>query len=114
MNLPQAALGLIVLLQLACEQWHLSINRDGLVFVSVIGDVGEPRHRFRLRARDAEGTIRTMDLPASGELTLTPVADGELQLSLLVPEGCRVAGPNPQSLTVSGGQERISFEVRCS
>lgn len=55
-----------------------------------------------------------MDVPASGQLTLTPVADGALQLTLLAPEGCQIAGPNPQILTVSAGQEgRVAFEVRC-
>ena len=111
----RAALGLAGLLHLAaCDQWHLSINSDGLVFISVIGDAGESRHRFRLRTRDAGGTVRILDVPASGELTLTPVADGLLQLTLLAPEGCQVAGPNPQTLTVSAGREgRVAFDVRC-
>jgi hypothetical protein len=111
----RAALALAGLLHLAtCDQWHLSINSDGLVFVSVIGDNGEPRRRFRLRSRDAGGTIRVLDVPASGQLTLTPVADGALQLTLLAPEDCQVAEPNPQSLTMSAGQEaRVAFDVRC-
>jgi hypothetical protein len=110
----RSAFGLAGLLLLAaCDQWHLSINSDGLVFISVIGD-GEPRGRFRLRTRDAGGTIRIMDVPASGQLTLTPVADGALQLTLLAPEGCQIAGPNPQTLSVSAGQEsRVAFDVRC-
>jgi hypothetical protein len=112
----RAALGLAGLLCLAaCDQWHLSINRDGLVFIAVIGDHGGSREGFRLRTRDAGGMTRTLDLPASGQLTLTPVADGELQLTLLTPGHCRVAGPNPQTLMVSAGQEeRVSFDVRCS
>jgi hypothetical protein len=111
----RAALALAGLLHLAtCDQWHLSINSDGLVFVSVIGDNGEPRQRFRLRSRDAGGTIRVLDVPASGQLTLTPVADGVLQLTLLAPKDCQVAEPNPQMLTVSAGQEaRVAFDVGC-
>jgi hypothetical protein len=111
----RAALGLAGLLLLAaCDQWHLSINGDGLVFISVIGDHGGPRDRFRLRTRDAGGTTQIVDLPPTGQLTLTPVADGALELTLLAPEGCQVAEPNPQTLTVSAGQEsRVAFDVRC-
>ena len=98
----------------ACDQWHLSINSDGLVFISVIGDGGEPRGRFRVRTRDTDGTTRMLDVPASGHLTLTAEADGALQLTLVAPESCRVAGPNPRTLTLSAGQEaRVAFDVRC-
>lgn len=116
MRVPRAALALAALLYFtACEEWHLSINSDGLVFISVIGDAGEPRHRFRLRTRDADGAVRTMDVPASGQLTLSPVADGILEVTLLTPEGCRVAGSNPRTLAVSAGQEiGLVFDVRCA
>ena len=112
----RAALALTGLLHLAaCDQWHLSINSDGLVFISVIGDHGAPREHFRLRTREAGGTIRILDVPASGQLTLTPVADGALQLTLLAPEGCQVAGPNPQTLIVSADHESsVAFVVRCA
>jgi hypothetical protein len=43
------------------------------------------------------------------------VADGELQVALLVPEGCRVSGPNLQTLTVFAGREsRVAFDVHCA
>lgn len=113
--MPRAGLVLAGLLYLtACDQWHLSINSDGLVLISVIGDAGEPRHRFRVRARDAEGAVRILDVPASGQLTLTPVADGTLELTLLHPEGCRVAGANPRTLSVAAGESvKVDFDVRC-
>lgn len=112
----RAALTLAGLFLLAaCDQWHLSIDSDGLVFISVIGDRAEPRERFRLRTRDARGTTRILDLPASGQLTLTPVADGPLELTLLTPEVCHVVGPNPRTLAVTAGQEvRSAFDVRCA
>ena len=111
----RATLALAGLLSLpACDQWHLSVNSDGLVFISVVGDGGEPRTRFRLRTRDAAGTTRVLDVPASGQLTLTAQTDGALLLTLLAPESCRVAGPNPRTLIVSTGQEaRVAFDVRC-
>jgi hypothetical protein len=112
----RAALALAGLLGLtACEQWHLSINSDGLVFISVIGDDAQPRHRFRIRTRDAAGTGRVLDVPPSGQLTLTPVVDGTLELTLLAPDSCRVSGSNPRTLIVAGGQEvRLAFDVRCT
>ena len=114
--MSRAALVLAALPYLAaCEEWHLSINRDGLVLVSVIGDGADRGGRYRLRSREADGVTRTLDVPASGMVTLTPLADGELEVALLVPEGCKVRGSNPRTLTVVGGQEqRVSFETRCS
>ena len=98
----------------ACDQWHLSVNSDGLVFISVIGDGAAAGGRFRVRTRDAGGHTRMLDVPASGQLTLTAQTDGELLLTLLTPEGCRVAGPNPRSLSLSEGEEsRVAFDVRC-
>ncbi len=114
--MPRAGLALAGLLYLtACDQWHLSINSDGLVLISVIGDAGEPQHRFRLRTRDADGAVQILDVPASGQLTLRPAAaDGTLELTLLHPEGCRVAGANPRTLSVAAGEEvKVDFDVRC-
>jgi hypothetical protein len=112
----RVALGLALLLNVAaCDQWFLAIDSNGLVFVSIIGYGAEPRGQFRLRIRETGGTVRTLDVPASGQMTLTPVPDGELEVTLLMPEGCAVSGPNPQRLSVlSSQEERVSFEVRCS
>ena len=99
----------------ACDAWYLAVNTDGLIFVSVVGVSGEPRHRFRVRTRDARGATRTVDLPPSGELTLTPRVDGAFELNLLAPPGCRVEGANPRTVTVAAGREnRLVFDVRCS
>jgi len=105
----------VLLYLTACEEWHLSINRDGLVLVSVIGDGADRGGRYRLRTRGGDGVTRTLDVPASGTVALTPLSDGELQVGLLVPDGCRVSGPNPRMVTVLGGQEvRLAFDVRCA
>ena len=99
----------------ACDQWHLSVNSDGLLLVSVIGDEREPRDRFRVRTRDSNGTVRTLDMPTSGRLTLSRMAGGTLELTLLAPEGCTVRGPNPQLLTVTpDASVSASFDVRCA
>jgi hypothetical protein len=115
-EMSRAALALAGILYLvACDEWHLSVNSDGLVFISVTEDTGEPRHRFRIRTRRTNGTTQLLDVPTSGEVTLTSVADGSLELTLLTPDGCQVAGANPRTLAVAAGLDiRTGFAVRCA
>jgi hypothetical protein len=113
MTLP-TALVLTSLLLTGCDRWALSIGGDGLLFIGVVGDDQHQPGRFRVRARQAEAT-RLQDLPASGELSLSGLAPGEVELTLLLPPGCQVAGANPQTLMVSPDQPaRAAFAVRCS
>ena len=114
--MSRTALALGGLLYLAaCDQWHLSVNADGLVFVSVIGEDSDSRHRFRLRTREADSVVRILIVPATGQLTVKPAVDGPLELTLLTPESCRVVGSNPRTLTATAGQEvRSAFDVRCT
>src|SRR3954447_7377043 len=107
-----AALAVGGLLLAGCDQWALSVGGNGLVFIGVTGD--DHPGRFRVRARQAEGT-RLLDVPASGELNLSGLAPGAVELTLLLPPGCRVAGANPQTLTIIPDQAaRAAFDVRCS
>jgi hypothetical protein len=107
--------GLSLLSFAGCDQWHLSVNSDGLVFISVIGDEDRPRDRFRLRTRTSDGVTRVRDVPASGRLTLRPVAAGDLEITLLPPDGCRVTSENPRTLTVAAHEAiELAFDVRCS
>jgi hypothetical protein len=107
-----AALALGGLLLIGCDQWALSINGNGLLFIGVIGD-NHPG-RFRVRARQAEGATRLLEVPASGQLNLSGLAAGAVELTLLLPPGCRVAGANPQTLMVSPDQAaNATFDVRC-
>jgi hypothetical protein len=108
----RAALLLGGLLLAGCDQWALSVGGNGLIFIGVTGD--DHPGRFRVRARQADGT-RLLDMPASGELNLSGLAPGAVELTLLLPPGCRVAGANPQTLTITPDQPaRAAFEVRCS
>jgi hypothetical protein len=98
----------------ACDQWALVINGDGLLLVTVVGD-GNGQDRFRLRARQSDGSSRTMDVPASGNVTLGNLTGGQLELTLLAPEGCRVGSPNPRTLVVDADESvNVGFEVHCS
>jgi hypothetical protein len=40
------------------------INGDGLLLVTVVGD-GNVQDRFRVRARQSDGTSRTADVPVN-------------------------------------------------
>jgi len=96
----------------ACDRWALSVGGNGLIFIGVSGDPNPGR--FRVRARQAEGT-RLLAVPASGQLSLGGLAPGEVELTLLLPPGCRVSSANPQTLMVSADQtNRAAFAVRCS
>jgi hypothetical protein len=106
------ALALGGLLLAGCDQWALSIGGDGLLFIGVTGD--DHPGRFQLRARQAEAT-RLLDLPASGQLNLSGLAPGPVELTLLLPPGCRVTGANPQTLMVNPDQAAsVAFDVHCS
>ena len=110
----QAGLALAGLLTLtACDQWALLIGGNGLVFVAVIGDNQSLPGRYRVRARQADA-VRVVEIPASGQLDLSGFDTGPLELTLVVPDGCRVTSPNPRTLMVSGDQPvNAAFEVRC-
>jgi hypothetical protein len=55
-----------------------------------------------------------MNVPSTGELSLTPPADGDIQLTLMAPEGCQVVSPNPRTVALNtGDQTRVPFNVRC-
>jgi hypothetical protein len=112
---PPVAFALVAFLLLtACDQWALFVNSDGVLSVSIFSDGSQPQDGFRIRARQADGAIRILDLPASGPLTLSGAAGSTVELTLLSPEGCRVSAPNPR--TVSTGSDQtvgVVFDVHC-
>jgi hypothetical protein len=113
LGMKASILALASLLLTACDQWALSIGGNGLVFVAVIGDNQGPPGRYRVRTRQA-GAVRVLEVPASGQLDLSGFDAGPIELTLLLPEGCRVSGPNPRTLMVSGDQPvSAAFDVRC-
>lgn len=112
---PPATLALAALLLLtACDQWALFVNSDGVLSVSIFSDGSQPRDGFRIRARQADGTTRILDVPATGPLTLSGASGSTVELTLLSPDGCRVSPPNPR--TVSPGPDQtvgVVFDVHC-
>jgi hypothetical protein len=97
----------------ACDQWALRVNSDGLLSIQIVSDGGRSQGRFRVRARQADGS-RVLDVPASGQLSLADLSPGKVELTLLLPAGCRVSGPNPRSMTLAPNDAvSVAFEVRC-
>jgi hypothetical protein len=107
--------GGVLLLLGGCDQWSLSINSQGLFLsISIVGDDDPARHRYRMRARDSEGTTRTVELPQSGPLPLRGFAPGPLEVTLLPPPSCRVSGPNPRTISANAEEvTSLNFEVHC-
>jgi hypothetical protein len=97
----------------ACDQWALFINSDGVLSITIVSDGNVPG-RFRVRTRQSDGFSRIVEVPSSGSLTLGTFRAGELELTLLAPEGCRVAAPNPQTVVANPDEMvTVAFDVRC-
>jgi hypothetical protein len=108
------ALGSSVLLS-GCDQWALSIDSNGLLFISITSDGGQRQGGFRVRATQSGGLSRVMDVPTSGRLSLDGFSAGQVEVTLLPPLGCQVSSPNPQALQVgTGGGVNATFNVRCA
>jgi hypothetical protein len=97
----------------ACDQWALFINSDGLLSITIVSD-GYVPGRFRVRVDQSDGFSRVVDVPPSGSLTLGAFRAGEIELTLLAPEGCRVAGPNPRTVMTNADETvSVAFDVHC-
>jgi hypothetical protein len=117
---PQAArrsalvLGGILQLLGACDRWSLILNSEGVLSITIVSDGERPDHRYRVRARQADGTIRMFEVPASGRLSSNALTAGRVELTLLPPEGCTVSEPNPRTLVVvDKAVIDVTFDVAC-
>jgi len=109
-----AGLGLLLASLLACDHWSLVIRSDGLLSITVVSDDRQPGDGYRVRTRQSDGTVRMVNLPPSGQLPLSLGASGPVEITLMAPEGCVVAGPNPRELILDGDEVvTVAFEVRC-
>ncbi|MGH7534821.1 MAG: hypothetical protein ACREMG_04480 [Gemmatimonadales bacterium] len=109
-----AAVGLLLPALLACDHWSLVIRSDGLLSITVVSNDRQPGDGYRVRTRQSDGTVRTVNLPPSGQLPLSLGASGPVEITLVAPEGCVVVGPNPRELILDGDDVvTVAFEVRC-
>ena len=107
-------LGSALQLLVACDRWSLIVNSDGVLSITIVSDDGFSGHHFRVRARQADGSTQTLEIPASGRLSSSALESGMVELTLESPEGCIVSGPNPQSLMVGEGPAAsVTFDVSC-
>ena len=97
----------------ACDQWALLVNTDGVLAIVIVSD-GNSSRPFQVRTLDSDGVSQLMMVPRSGSLNIDGVKTGPLELTLLAPTGCRVAGPNPQTVMTRAGETvSVSFDVHC-
>jgi hypothetical protein len=107
-------LGTALQLLAACDQWSLVVNSDGLLFISIVSDNGKFDQRYRVRARQSNGTTSLLEIPASGQLSSSGLEAGMVELTLFTPPGCAVSGPNPQNLMIrDGATVNVTFDVSC-
>jgi hypothetical protein len=108
---------ILLALLAACDQWALSINSGGLLFISVVEDGRQPPRRtgYRMRLRDAAGAVRDVDLPVGGDYRLELAAPGSVELTLVPPAGCAVEGANPRTVSLDSAEEpvRARFTLHC-
>jgi hypothetical protein len=109
-----ALVGACLLLLTACDQWALMVNSDGVLNIHITSDGFQAGGRYRVRTREADGTTRLLDVPASGVTTFRSGSAGPIELTLLAPRQCQVAPPNPRTLTVAAHQTvSVAFDVHC-
>jgi hypothetical protein len=97
-----------------CDQWALMVNSDGILSISIMSDGFRAGDRYRVRAREGDGTTRLLDVPPSGRMSFRSGSVGPLELTLLAPQRCQVSAPNPRTLTVAADQTvSVAFDVRC-
>jgi hypothetical protein len=96
-----------------CDQWALFVSSDGVLAITIVSD-GYTIGRFRIQSRELNGVSRVTDVPPSGQLTLSGLKPGEVEVTLLAPPQCQVAAPNPQTLIAEGdGTISVNFSVHC-
>jgi hypothetical protein len=111
----QLAAGSIIGLGIAgCDVVAVSFDgSSGLVVVLVSGGDGTSRD-YRVRARQEGHPDRTVLVTPGHELRLTVMGDVPVELTLLLPSGCRATTPNPQIVVPAASPDiRASFDVRC-
>ena len=112
--LRAALAGGCVLPLTACDQWALMVNSDGILNIHITNDGFQTGGRYRVRAREADGTTRLLDVPDSGVTAFRSGSAGPIELTLLAPLQCRVSPPNPRTLTVAADQTvSVAFDVHC-
>jgi hypothetical protein len=114
------AVGLVTLGATAasCDYWALSINGGvGFVAISVSGDGVPPGGSggYRIRVRQDGVPDQVVTVAPGHELRIEAKGTGAVEVTLLVPDGCRVGSPNPQRVVPATDRTvQASFALACA
>ena len=113
-RLPLAALAAISFAAAGCDLVALSFDGSSGLVVVVVSDGDGPSRRYRVRASQDGQPDRTIEVTPGRELRLPVTRSEPVQLTLLLPDGCRATSENPQVVTPSAdAQVRATFAAEC-
>lgn len=113
-RIPRLAAAAALLAAGGCDVVALSFDGSSGLVVIVVSDDDGPSRRYRVRARQEGHADRTVDVIAGRELRLPVTGSEPVELTLLVPTGCRATTPNPQTVVPSGAPDvRATFAAEC-
>jgi hypothetical protein len=104
----------VVLAAAGCDLDLVALSFDGSsgLVVVVISDDGS--RRYRVRARQEGHADRTVDVVPGRELRLPVTGTEPVELTLLLPDGCRATTPNPQVVAPAGAAHvHATFSAEC-
>ena len=107
----------VVLAAAGCDLDLVALSFDGssgLVVVVISDDGSGPSRRYRVRARQDGHADRTVDVVPGRELRLPVTGTEPVELTLLLPDGCRATTPNPQVVAPAGAAHvHATFSAEC-
>ena len=97
-----------------CDVVSLSFDGSAGLVVVVVSDREGPSRRYRVRARQDGHPDRTVEVTPGRELRLAVTGAEPIELTLLLPSGCRATTPNPQTVIPDRDSNvRASFGADC-
>lgn len=99
-----------------CEVVALSVDAgSGIIVVRLEDDSGGRGGTYRVRVRQVGQPDRIVLAASDAPVELTVPADGPVELTLFVPEGCVTRGPNPLTVQpAADGTVSSRFKVACT
>lgn len=116
-NAARRCIALVATAVLAsCEIVSLSFDGSNGLIVVVVSDGGTAwPGGYRIRTRQAGAADRIVAAAPGRELSLAVASTEPVELTLLLPTGCRTTSPNPLIVAPSGDSAaRASFAVDCA
>ena len=113
-RLGLAAFAAATLAASGCDLVALSFDGSTGLVVVVVSDGDGPSRRYRVRASQTGHPDQTVEITPGRELRLPVIGSEPVELTLLLPDGCRATSANPQVVTPSAdSQVRATFAAVC-